>query len=716
MHDQAGASFLFGPYELDPVEQRLLRQGLVVPLTPKAFDLLRVLVESSGRLVRKDDLIRQVWPDTFVDEANLSRVVSVLRATLADGDSTARYIETVPKRGYRFVAPVLRARQSSSSDMAAPRSRPVPLVALTGAVVAGLAAVVYLSLGAPVPASRPSIDAVGAGPAHRQLTLTGRESWPALSPDGSHIAYVSGASPDSQLMVQDLSSGQSVMAFRAPEISNLRWSPDGRELLLFARQLDLSGGIHTVPRSGGAVRTIANGMFKACWSPDGSRIAVGVFGRGQILLVDPHGAQQIVPLAGDHGWIWDIDWSAALDRLLILSNDTAGTYRLWTVRPDGTDQQLLHEERVELRAARWAADGATVYFSRRDDQTVTFFKLAIGRGTPPTPLPLLSGLETSGAFSVSSDGRRIAYARAPFHSNLWTIRLPRSPSESPIVKTQLTHGTTLVERPRISPDGRLVLFNRGYDGRSDLFTVAIAGGTPRQLTFLNAFSVGGSWSPDGAEIAFASNEGGRTRPWAMRADGTLLRALSDGPVSDSYAVAWLSPSRLLYQQPDNHDFAIVDTAPHRASETWLGSSSGWTFSPERAPDGRHVAFSWNDRGRHGVWLLDLATRRKVRILDGAADPIGWSADGRTLYAVQARPGLHRGLAAVLGETTTETRVIAVPIDGGPPRDVLRLPFEEVGGVSISADGRTIVCAVYSSRSDVWIVEHFDGSTAPVKLE
>ena len=98
--------YVFGPFRLEPDEGRLQRDGLLVPLTPKAFAMLLVLVGHSGRLVEKEFLMQELWPDAFVEEANLTFTISVLRKALGDSARTARYIETVPKRGYRFIAPV----------------------------------------------------------------------------------------------------------------------------------------------------------------------------------------------------------------------------------------------------------------------------------------------------------------------------------------------------------------------------------------------------------------------------------------------------------------------------------------------------------------------------------------------------------------------------------------------------------------------------------
>src|SRR4029450_10748525 len=96
----------FGPFRLDTAEQLLLRDGKPVPLTPKAFEMLVALVERSGHLVEKEELMKVVWADAFVEESNLTNNVYALRKMLGQGENGRSYIETVPKRGYRFTAAV----------------------------------------------------------------------------------------------------------------------------------------------------------------------------------------------------------------------------------------------------------------------------------------------------------------------------------------------------------------------------------------------------------------------------------------------------------------------------------------------------------------------------------------------------------------------------------------------------------------------------------
>ncbi|MBA3352520.1 MAG: winged helix-turn-helix domain-containing protein, partial [Blastocatellia bacterium] len=102
----APPSYEFGPFRLVPAEQQLLRDGEPVALTPKSFDLLVVLVENAGHLIEKSELLNRVWPDSFVEEANLSVKMSELRRALGKDANGVQYIETVPRRGYRFLAAV----------------------------------------------------------------------------------------------------------------------------------------------------------------------------------------------------------------------------------------------------------------------------------------------------------------------------------------------------------------------------------------------------------------------------------------------------------------------------------------------------------------------------------------------------------------------------------------------------------------------------------
>src|SRR6185369_7377469 len=113
----------FEGYRLDAAQRVLLRGGEVVSLTPKVFDTLLALVESRGRVLEKDELLKTIWPDTFVEEGSLARSVSTLRKALGDKADGEKYIQTIPKRGYRFVAAL---REVELHEVVDEKSAPAP--------------------------------------------------------------------------------------------------------------------------------------------------------------------------------------------------------------------------------------------------------------------------------------------------------------------------------------------------------------------------------------------------------------------------------------------------------------------------------------------------------------------------------------------------------------------------------------------------------------
>jgi Tol biopolymer transport system component len=509
-----------------------------------------------------------------------------------------------------------------------------------------------------------------------------------------------------QIVVQEFEDGHPVVIATAAEAGNLRWSPDGSELLFFARDND-AGGLFIVSSSGGVPRRIVGGLFVACWSPDGKRIAVAHHLSGRVLLVDAAGhAEKSISIAGAQRWISDLDWSPATNRLLVAGNDVGGRYTVWTIRADGTGQQAVIADQTEISSARWTARGDAIYYFRRDGQTVTLAKVSAASTRASTPEVLLTGLEADGSFAVSADGARLVYARAPFYSNLYLVDSPTSSTQA-LATRQLTHGTSRVERPSVSPDGTRILFSVGHAGRANLYTIPIGGGEMTPVTFFESFSVGGAWSPDGDSIAFGSTEGGTPRVWLVRAAGGTPQPVSSGAFSDSFDVRW-SPSReILYQQAGNRNYYAFDVATGREQPFLSDASLGWIFFPMSSPDRTRIAFGWSRQSASGLWVRDTRDVSQ-RLVYGPSipTPIGWSPDGSSIYAYEGRRAAYRGVATPLGETSTDVTILKVSATGGATT-VVRLPFEEVGGITMTPDGSTFVCSVYSSRSDVWIVEHFD---------
>lgn len=154
MGQQDNRSYEFGRFRLNVAERVLLRDGEVVSLTPKVFDILLTLVENRGQVVSKDDLMKRVWPDTFVEEGNLTQNISLLRKALGESQNGVQFIETVPRRGYRFVAqiseasefsPVVSAEIPTTTVASPPRRRTPAFILAAGLVIVGIIGVMYFT-------------------------------------------------------------------------------------------------------------------------------------------------------------------------------------------------------------------------------------------------------------------------------------------------------------------------------------------------------------------------------------------------------------------------------------------------------------------------------------------------------------------------------------------------------------------------------------------
>ena len=274
----------FGRFRLDAAERLLVRSGQPVSLTPKAFDLLVYLVERHGRLVTKQELMRALWPETFVEEANLTYTVSALRKALGEREGQdEQLIQTVPTRGYRFIAPVThdealpvssppvdRSRGGGDGHAAAaspPRTRERVAWIVAAVLGVGLCAMVVLYLRAVPPAPDPL-----------EFPIAPPETWvfnarmPAptfqIAPDGQHLAVVASSEGVAMLWVRPIAKPAWRQLPETQGAEELFWSPDSQSLGFFANDQ-----LKTVRVSGGAPVIICEARVgqapSGAWSHNG---------------------------------------------------------------------------------------------------------------------------------------------------------------------------------------------------------------------------------------------------------------------------------------------------------------------------------------------------------------------------------------------------------------------------------------------------------------
>jgi DNA-binding winged helix-turn-helix (wHTH) protein len=467
MSHQLKPIYEFGPYRLDVAERILSRDGKVVPLQPKVFDLLLVMVERHGRLLGKDELMKSVWPDTVVEEANLANNISILRKTL--GENGRQFIETAPKRGYRFVADVresnaegaervIQELQTAGGDAIA-EARPalnaaLPIrgikrhkrglaVALAASLV-GVAAIIYVA------SSIRQRFQTGQAPLQRKLSRltydTGLQSEPTWSPDGNMIAYSSDRSGNFDLWVQPVSEGNPVqVTTSAAHDWQPDWSPDGTRLV-FRSERD-GGGLFIVPALGGAERKIAGFGCRPRWSPDGSRILFysstlqNVVGVPKVYLAELDGKppRELAPeFLGEFNYLraaWHPDgqrisvWGSHLKRPHL-------GWSFWTISLSGgaiVKSEISAQVEQQLKTSvsfkdfsnfLWAPSGQALYFEGSYEGVRNLWRVEVEPQTlswiaGPERLTTDPGPDTE--IAISPDGKKLAYTIRTERTRIWSL-------------------------------------------------------------------------------------------------------------------------------------------------------------------------------------------------------------------------------------------------------------------------------------------------------
>jgi Tol biopolymer transport system component len=547
----------------------------------------------------------------------------------------------------------------------------------------------------------------------KQVTFIGDACMPALSPDGQFIAYVKGiAGVEQKITVQDLAGGQPLEIFQEPYCFDLRWSPDGTELVFAATfAADSTRNTYILPRLGGKPQKL-DVMFFLSWSPDGAQIAGGFNDSTFVQIINKQtGKKREITLNAPITWLWDVDWSPA-GHLLLFLVEHEQVYTIWTTTMDGKQMQKVVADSTKLYAAGWSPKGDAIYYFRFNGQTRDLIKIAVdpASGKPKgRAVVLQSGLQAGDEnvthFTLSSDGRRLLYPRHQQHSNLWLITLEGTGENTTVKTKQLTTGTSLIKQPSISPDGKQVAFSLAMlPGSANIYTMPVDGGDLQQITFLNAFSYNPSWSPDGKQIAFGSTQGAGNKVWLVNAKGGSPRQLSQSKLSFECQLSWSPGANILYVRPDGRNLHILDPKTEKERPLLKDESLGYTNEPHNSPDGKKLAVHW-DRwdapiDSTGIWIFSLdGASQRLLYRSVLAFPVAWSTDGNWIYAADL--------------IDNQVKIVRINVTNGKTQILATLPFAPhklkmlERFISMAPDGRTFICRVYEEFSDVWVMENFD---------
>ena len=475
-------AYEFGPFRMDLGRMTVVRDGTAIALEPKAFDVLAFLVQNRDRLVSKEELLDAVWADTFVTPNVLTRAVAQIRRGLGDETQHARYIETLPKRGYRFIAPVTVLDSASSTaslvdtSVAVPDGRvetvetvPArPRPPIRGGWIPLGAVLILIALGAVAWMLRAGQrdGHLASAPTDLHLKrLTSRRGYngmPTLSPDGRAVVYASDASGGFELYLSSLVEGSAEVPLTSDGGQNVEpaWSPDGQWIAFHSRK---RGGIWVVGSTGGTPQQIVDFGSHPAWAPDSTRIAFtsdagGLTAQSSLWVVQRDGTDRRpltkvgAPPGGHRSPSWSHD-----GRFVAF---TIG-FGAWLQRIDIVEVatgKVTNAAEVFLGADPFfGADDRTLYFG---GSTPTgngrLFRLALdGRGgavgKPEVVLPM-DGNSIEGV-SMASNGT-LAFTASTLDANLWAVDFDSTGHPGP--PRRLTDEATRNSHPDVSVTGAIL--------------------------------------------------------------------------------------------------------------------------------------------------------------------------------------------------------------------------------------------------------------------
>ena len=560
----------FGPFRADVGRRLLLREGNIVPLTPKAFDILVILIRNADRIVEKDELMRLVWPDTVVEENNLTRNISSLRKALEEGPTDRRFIVTVPGRGYQFAAEMpVTAPESElvferharaefqieeEDDQAAlvpslQNSKP-PARRLIGewlllSFVTLTAVWFYFSRN--TESKLPPLRVVPV------TSLSDRAGDASLSPDGNYLAFKRSSDlPDvSGIYIKQIGSEHLLQLTRNTTDFSPAWSPDGR-FVAFSRYANAAHEIYMVSAIGGTERKLYSGAPAhppLSWSPEGKLVAFTAKDLNQntysinLLSVESLETRKLSAPSAEQQ-----DWAPAFSQdgkelAFVRTNGALNLADIFIMSLNGGEpRRLTFDNTVIPSPPTWTRDGRSIVFSSPRVSIPTLWRVPASGGSPVQ----ISQVGVVAIHpSISPSGNRLAYDQIDGRSSIWSLQLAKLGKGDSRILVTASGGFNWA--PESSPDGKKIAFLSGRLGPLELWICNRDGSDLTQLTNLGgAISAGPPrWSPDGQRIAFNSALGEHNAIFVMKAEGGSPRPLTQD-ASDNVNASWSRDGKWIY--------------------------------------------------------------------------------------------------------------------------------------------------------------------------
>jgi len=622
----------FGVFEVDLCSGDLRKAGLRIKLQDQPFKVLAALLEQHGQLVTREELRGRIWPEeSFGDFDHAVHIaIGKLRIALGDSAEAPRFIETLPRRGYRFIGDidVLPKAKDQAENHGNRRKIAVWIVGVAACALAiGL---IYLKF-QHVTKLEENFNSLVAIPF---TTLKGREAMPAFSPDGSQVVFAwDGGNSESEnqfdLYVKVVGAENvSRLTHKPSEWLAPAWSPDGRTIA-FARKSINDSGIFEISAIGGPERKLASALFSYAphmslsWSNDGRLLT---YAEGDVVIqLDRDSGEQRKSTKLAEDVVWSPVFSPDGTRIAFLAwnNDIVSVFLM---RPDGTDVRELRRDVSERQLLAWSADGKRVLLANR--RTNQLIDVDVENGKEST----LGATQDAAEPAVARRGNRLAYARTHENVNIWGTSVAPGSTEAHRLMVSSTRNQ---KAPDISPDGKRIAFESDRSGVTEVWVSDIDGGNPVQLTHFNNLWETGTprWSPTGRLIAFDAMAGRQWGRYLVDPDGGVPIKAPTGLITWSRDGNWIyfgSEQNEIYKRPTQggeatlvaKDVRDLMDAKESVDGKWLYFAQGNADSEIRvvsSSGGEHRPLAGMPNVRDATdWAL---ARDGIFFLDRRAQPV-----------------------------------------------------------------------------------------------